>query len=214
MAHRLGGLYAVTPDREDTRGLLASVEEALAGGAALLQYRNKRATPALRLEQARALAALCRRYAVPLVINDDVDLALEVNAAGAHLGATDGSLTQARARLGPDRILGASCYAQLENAVHAQRAGVDYVAFGSFFSSTVKPDAVRAPLALLGEARRTLGVPVMAIGGITLERAGRLVAAGADGVAVISALFDAPDVRAAAAAFRSLFEAVHHEAQS
>lgn len=205
MKGRISGLYAVTPDSADTAALLARVEAALAGGARLLQYRNKTASAALRLTQGRALLALCREYQVPLIINDHLDLALALDAGGLHLGADDGALPEARRRLGNGKILGASCYRLLENALDAQEAGVDYVAFGGFFPSTVKPGAVRAPLGLLTDAKRRLTVPVVAIGGITPDNAPQLIGAGADCVAVISALFEASDVRAAARSFRALF---------
>ena len=205
MKRAVAGLYAVTPDVADTAGLLTAAEAALAGGARLLQYRNKSAGSALRLVQARALLALCRNYRVPLIINDHLDLALAAEAAGLHLGAEDGSLAAAREQLGPARILGASCYDRLELALEAERLGADYVAFGSFFPSSVKPGAARAPLALLREAKRRLSVPVVAIGGITPENAPQLIAAGADGVAVVSALFGADDVRRAARSFSALF---------
>ena len=205
MKRAVAGLYAVTPDLADTAGLLTAVESALAGGARLLQYRNKSASSPLRLVQARALLALCRNYRIPLIIDDHLDLALAVGAAGLHLGAEDASLAAARERLGPARILGASCYDQLELALEAERLGADYVAFGSFFPSSVKPGAVRAPLALLREAKRRLSVPVVAIGGITPENAPQLIAAGADGVAVVSALFGTDDVGIAARRFSTLF---------
>ena len=205
MNHEISGLYAVTPDSADTPGLLAAVEAALAGGARLLQYRNKSASPALRLLQGRALLALCREYQVPLIINDHLDLALALDADGLHLGAEDGSFTAARARLGPEKILGASCYGELERASEAERLGANYVAFGSFFPSSVKPGAVCAPLALLRNAKRRLSAPVVAIGGITPANAPQLIAAGADGVAVISALFGAGDVKRAARRFTALF---------
>ena len=205
MKHEVCGLYAVTPDVSDTPELLAAAEAALSGGVRLLQYRNKAASAALRLLQGRALLALCRDYQVPLIINDHLDLALALDADGLHLGAEDGSLTAARARLGPEKILGASCYDRLELAHEAERLGVDYVAFGSFFPSSVKPGAVCAPLALLGSAKRRLSTPVIAIGGITLDNAPQLIAAGADGVAVISALFGADDVNLAARRFSALF---------
>jgi thiamine-phosphate pyrophosphorylase len=202
----ISGLYAVTPDTTDTAGLLASVREALDGGARLLQYRNKAADAALRLEQGRALLVLCREYHVPLIINDHLDLALALDADGLHLGAEDGLLAEARARLGSGKILGASCYRSLPAATEAQRAGTDYVAFGGFFPSTVKPGmTMRTPLTLLQEAKQLLAVPVVAIGGITVDNAPQLAAAGADGVAVITALFGAPDVRAAARDFSALF---------
>jgi thiamine-phosphate pyrophosphorylase len=203
--HEVCGLYAVTPDVSDTPVLLAAAEAALGGGARLLQYRNKSASSALRLAQARALLALCRKFRVPLIINDHLDLALAVDADGLHLGAEDDSLTAARARLGPEKILGVSCYGELERAREAERLGADYVAFGSFFPSSVKPGAVCAPLALLRNAKRRLATPVMAIGGITVDNAPQLIAAGADGVAVISALFGADDVKLAARRFSALF---------
>ena len=205
VSHRISGLYAITPDIADTSELLAKVEAALAGGAGLLQYRNKSASPALKRAQARALLALAREHGIPLIINDHADLAAAVDADGLHLGGADGSLGAARARLGPDKIVGVSCYGDLENALQVADAGADYVAFGSFFPSSVKPDASPASLALLREARRRLALPVVAIGGITHDNAPQLIAAGADALAVISALFSAPDIRGAAQRFSALF---------
>lgn len=201
----LSGLYAVTPDLADTTDLLRRVGQALLGGLRLLQYRNKPAAAALRREQAGALLALCRAQGVPLVINDDLQLALEIGADGAHLGREDGDLAAARAALGPGKLLGISCYDDIGRAREAKRVGADYVAFGSFFASPTKPAAVRAPLTLLGAAKAELGLPVCAIGGITLQNAPQLIAAGADLLAVITDLFEAPDIRARAAAYTSLF---------
>ncbi len=205
MKPRVAGLYAVTPDIDDTPELLAKVEAALAGGARLLQYRNKAASPALRLVQGRALLALCREYQVPLIINDHLDLALALDADGLHVGADDGSAADARGQLGPDKILGVSCYGRIENALAATGAGATYVAFGGFFPSRVKPGTARTPIGLLREAKRELRLPVVAIGGITPENAPRLIEAGVDGVAVISALFGASDVELAAQRFCGLF---------
>lgn len=205
MTPRIRGLYAVTPDIADTAELLAKVDSALAGGARLLQYRNKAADAALRLEQAPALLSLCRKRRVPLIINDDLALATSLDADGLHLGAEDGPLAAARSTLGPGKLLGASCYNQIGNALNAARDGADYVTFGSFYPSSVKPGAVPAPLALLQEARRRVALPLVAIGGITLDNAPQLIAAGADSIAVISALFGAPDVRVAARRFAALF---------
>ena len=201
----LRGMYAVTPDLPDTTELLRRVGQALPGGVQLLQYRNKPAAAALRREQAGALLALCRAQGVPLVINDDLQLALEIGADGAHLGREDGDLATARAALGPGKLLGISCYDDIGRAREAKRVGADYVAFGSFFASPTKPAAVRAPLTLLGAAKAGLGLPVCAIGGITLQNAPQLIAAGADLLAVITDLFEAPDIRARAAAYTSLF---------
>lgn len=190
---RLRGLYAITPDPLD-RG---TVEQVLRAGPALLQYRRKRRDVA----EAREVVALGRRYGVPVIINDDVELALEVDAAGAHLGRADGDLAAARTRLG-GRILGASCYNDAQLARAAVRAGADYVAFGSVYPSPTKPHAVRAPLSLFAA---DLGVPLCAIGGITLENACPLIEAGADLLAVITDLFEAPDIPRRAAAYRKLF---------
>ena len=195
------GLYAITPDIADTAELARRVEQALKAGVALLQYRNKAISKDKRLLQARELAPLARGYGVPLIVNDDVEIALAVGANGAHLGRDDGDLAAARAQL-PGKILGTSCYADLDKAKAAVRAGADYVAFGSVFPSPTKPRAVRAPLSLFGH---DLGVPLCAIGGITIENAPQLVAAGASLLAVISDLFEAPDIAARAAQDRRLF---------
>lgn len=198
------GLYAITPDWQDTERLLEVTGAILAGGAVLLQYRNKAADAALAHTQASALLALCRRYQVPLLINDDVALAAAIGADGAHIGRDDGELASARARLGADAILGVSCYADLERARDAANGGADYVAFGAMFASPTKPHAPPAPMSLLGAAR-ALGKPVACIGGITAENGGALVAAGADLLAVISDLYEAAAPRERAAAYTALF---------
>ena len=204
---RLAGLYAITPDSADSEALLARARAALEhtrlGGWAALQYRNKAAGAAQRAAEARALRELCSARGVPLIINDDLELALAIRADGLHLGRDDGGIAAARARLG-GRLLGASCYDRIDLARAAVDAGADYVAFGSVYPSATKPDAVRAPLDLF-RAARALGVPLVAIGGITLDNAAELIGAGADCVAVISDLFDAPDIAARARAYASLF---------
>ncbi|MCX7673408.1 MAG: thiamine phosphate synthase [Thiobacillaceae bacterium] len=198
------GLYALTPDWDDTARLLAATEPILQAGCRWLQYRHKTAPAALRLAQARALRALTRRYGAHLIINDDVRLALAVGADGAHLGRDDGDLAAARMALGPSRVLGASCYQNLQLAHRAVAAGADYVAFGSVFPSTTKPQAAHAPLALIGQARRELPVAVVAIGGITLDNAAAVLAAGAHALAVIGAVYTARDPGAAAAGLLAL----------
>lgn len=203
------GLYAVTPDSADTPGLLRDVAAALEGGLALVQYRNKLADAPLRREQARALLSLCRSQGVPLIINDDLALALDIAADGVHLGREDcpqGGLETVRAALGPGRILGVSCYDEFDLAREAAAAGADYVAFGALFPSITKPDTVRAPLELLGRAKMELACPVAGIGGITLDNAPSAIAAGADLLAVVSDLFQSPDITARARAYRSLFK--------
>jgi thiamine-phosphate pyrophosphorylase len=199
------GLYAVTPDLADTTLLIDKAEIVLAAGARLLQYRNKGVADAARRAQAEALRDLCRRHGAMLIINDDVALACALDADGVHVGAEDAAISVARTQLGRDKIVGASCYADLDRARDAVAQGADYIAFGSFFVSSVKPGAVRAPLSLL-PAARALGLPVVAIGGITPDNAGELIAAGADAVAVISALFAAPDSAAATRKFCRLFQ--------
>ncbi|RPE75731.1 thiamine phosphate synthase [Vulcaniibacterium tengchongense] len=199
------GLYAITPDEPDTARLLARVEPVLAAGAAWLQYRNKRADAILRRAQAQALRPLCARHRVPLIVNDDWHLAAQVGADGAHLGEDDGELAAARRALGPQALLGASCYDRLDLAEAAVAAGADYVAFGAFFPSSTKPQQTRrATTRLLAEAA-ALGVPRVAIGGITPDNARPLVAAGADLIAAIGGVFDARDPAAAARAYRACF---------
>ena len=197
------GLYAISDGpRAD---LLDACAAALAGGATILQYRDKSSEHARRLDEARALQALCLRHRVPLIVNDDIALAAAVGAAGVHLGEDDAAIAEARARLGASAIIGVSCYDSLERARQFAALGADYLAFGAFFPSPTKPHARVAALQLLREAK-PLGLPLVAIGGITHDNASLLVEAGADAVAVISALFGAADVRAAALRFSALFD--------
>ncbi|MBT0959728.1 thiamine phosphate synthase [Denitromonas iodatirespirans] len=201
------GLYLVTPDWDDSARLMTAVEAALAGRPAMLQYRNKTADAPRRLAQALGLRAACRRAGVPFIVNDDLELALHVDADGVHLGRDDGALDAARERLGADRILGVTCYNELPRADMAVKLGADYVAFGAMYPSPTKPQAVAATPALLGAARARFGVSVAAIGGITADNAAPLIAAGADLLAVVSDVFMAADVTARAAAYRALFDA-------
>jgi thiamine-phosphate pyrophosphorylase len=194
------GLYAVTPDTGDSAWLSTRVEAILAGGARVVQYRNKTLGTQERLAQAHALRQLTRSRGVVLLVNDDVDLARQVDANGVHLGRDDATVRDARRVLGAERLIGVSCYDRIELAERALAEGADYVAFGSAFPSTTKPGAVHAPLTLYAEAKRRLRCPVVAIGGIRPDNAAALVRAGVDALAVISALFDAADPRAAAAA--------------
>ena len=199
------GLYLVTPNWTDTGRLLAATEAGLRGGAALVQYRNKDADAALRLEQATALLALCRRHGRPLVINDHLALCMRLDADGVHLGAADGSLALARQVLGPEKIVGASCYGELALARSAQEAGASYAAFGGFYPSPVKKyDFVTAP-AVLEQARAELALPLVVIGGMTPENAAPLVARGADMVAAITAVYANAAPEAAARRFKGVF---------
>lgn len=198
------GLYLITPDEADTRRLLARTKAVLLH-AALLQYRNKTADAALKREQLAELIPLCREHRVPLIVNDDLALTLSSGADGVHLGEHDGDARAARERLGPDALIGVSCYDDLLRARSAADAGASYIAFGAFFSSSTKPNARRASFALLSDSK-DLGLPRVAIGGITPDNARSLVEAGADMLAVISGVFDAPDPVAAARAYRQCFE--------
>lgn len=204
----LHGLYAVTPPMEDAKALAVRVEAAIAGGAALVQYRAKALDAGRALEQARLLAALCRARGAAFIVNDSVELALASNADGVHVGRDDTPVEAARKAM-PRAIIGVSCYAQPQDARAAAMAGADYVGIGSVFASPTKPCAARASLGDIAAARAAGAIPVAAIGGIDAGNVGRVVDAGADMAAVITALFDAPDIEAAARALSRPF----HEAR-
>lgn len=199
------GLYLVTPDWTDTERLLDATARALDGGAALVQYRNKTAPPALRREQASALLRLCRGHGRQFIVNDHVALAMEIDADGVHVGGTDAPVRAVRAALGPEKIVGASCYGELTLAEAAQDAGASYVAFGGFYPSVVKQYAVTTPPSIVELAKARLRVPVVVIGGMTVEHARPLVAYGADMVAAISSVYLAADVAGAVREFGGLF---------
>jgi thiamine-phosphate pyrophosphorylase len=199
------GLYAITPDETDTQRLYERVDPVLdAGGIALLQYRNKGADAALRLDQALMLRLLCECYGVPLIINDDIALSKAIAANGVHLGEHDGDIAAARATLDSKAIIGASCYDSLDRARSLAEAGADYLAFGVFFPSATKPDARCADLSLLREAKH-VGLPLVAIGGIRPQNVRTLRDAGADLIAVISGLWDEPNPVTAAQAYVTAF---------
>lgn len=196
------GLYVITDGpRPD---LLAVTRQALEGGAQLLQYRDKTREAVRRHEEALALKVLCAQFGVPMIVNDDVALAQAIGADGVHLGEDDGEITAARDALGARAIIGVSCYDTIERARALAAAGADYIAFGAFFTSPTKPHARRASPELLRQSA-ALGLPRVAIGGITPDNGGDLINAGADYLAVISAVFGADDVRAAARRFADLF---------
>jgi thiamine-phosphate pyrophosphorylase len=199
------GLYIVTPDWDDTDKMVAATEAALKGGVALVQYRHKTASPELRKEQASELLALCRKHNCPLVINDFIELCLELDADGIHVGGTDAPVAQVRAAIGPDKILGASCYGDLELAQKAHQAGASYVAFGGFYPSRVKKYEVSTPVDIITRAKQQLPVPVVVIGGMTQENSVPLIKAGTDMVAAISSVYMTDDPQAAARRFVQLF---------
>jgi thiamine-phosphate pyrophosphorylase len=206
MSKPVSGLYAVTPELHDSIALINKVDAALRGGASVIQYRNKSIADSLRRSQAGEIANLCRLRSALFIVNDSVALAREVDADGVHLGRDDGGVLAARTMLGPGKLIGVSCYNEIGRAREAVLQGADYVAFGSFFVSQTKPQALRAGAELLRIAASEISVPVVAIGGITEDNAAGLIAAGADAVAVVSALFDAVDVEAQARRFARLFQ--------
>jgi thiamine-phosphate pyrophosphorylase len=201
----LNGLYLVTPDCDDTALLCQQVKQAVQGGVSMVQYRHKTASEALRLEQASALLSICREADVPLLINDHIALALTLDADGVHVGQHDEAVAQARALLGAGKIIGASCYNRFELAEQAQAAGADYIAFGACYPSPTKPEAPRANAALFTLAKQSLSLPVVGIGGITLDNAPPLIDAGADALAVITDIFQAGDISARCRQYLPLF---------
>jgi thiamine-phosphate pyrophosphorylase len=201
----ISGIYAVTPETEDTTGLVAKVTAVLSGGVDVIQYRNKNSAWAMRREQCVELLACVRAFGGVLIVNDSSKLALEIGADGVHLGRDDESVEKARSCLGPNRIIGVSCYNELESARAAQAAGADYVAFGSFFPSPTKPAAVRASMSLLRSAKAELKLPVVSIGGINMANAAALIAAGADALAIISGLFHSNEIEKETRKYVQLF---------
>jgi len=202
------GLYAITHDvaQLSPEALCDQVVAAIDGGARIIQYRHKNPAATQREQQARALLDCCRNHAIPLVINDDAELAASIGADGVHLGQDDMTLQAARARLGEQAIIGTSCYNSIDLAIAAQKNGADYVAFGRFFASATKPQAIEADPALLLQAKELLTVPVVAIGGITPDNGRALVNAGADMLAAINGLFAQTDIRVAAQQYAQLFK--------
>ena len=204
---RLSGLYAITDAAlQQPEQLPERVARAIDGGARLVQYRDKSGDRAARLHQARVLAEVCRARGALLIINDDAQLAADSGADGVHLGRDDGDPTAARRRLGAGAIIGVSCYDQWPRALQAAEQGVDYIAFGRFFASRTKPQAVQASLDLIRRAKQQLALPVAAIGGITPHNGAQLVAAGADMLAVVQGVFAAADIGQAARAYAALFD--------
>ena len=201
----LSGLYVITDDKLSGIHLLEHVQQAIQGGAGIVQYRNKTKQTAIKEMTARSLLELCREHRVPLLINDDVELAANIGADGVHLGQTDTRLSDARQRLGAGAIIGITCHASLELATQAQQQGASYVAFGRFFSSQTKPDASPANIDLLRYAKKQLSIPICAIGGITTDNATTLIDAGADLLAVIHGVFGQDDIQKAAQSYAKLW---------
>jgi thiamine-phosphate pyrophosphorylase len=203
---RLHGLYAITDDELiSPKQFKTTIEQILQGGARIVQYRNKSDDKTLRQQQGIELRKLCNQYKALFIINDDIELATHVHADGVHLGRDDNSISEARKQLGDAAIIGASCYNRIDLAQQAQKAGADYIAFGSFFSSTVKPDACTANIKLLQLAKQHLSIPVCAIGGINIDNATQLVEGGVDMIAVITGLLAEKNITSAAQKLSALF---------
>ncbi|MBS0484621.1 MAG: thiamine phosphate synthase [Proteobacteria bacterium] len=206
---KINGLYAITPDLNHTGDLLDKTRQVLAGGAQLIQYRNKSADDALRKEQAGLLLQLCRQYRVPLIINDHIELAAALDADGVHVGRADGSIGDARRRLGRNKIVGASCYNSLDLALRAEESGADYIAFGAFFPSQTKMDTVPVSTRLVEQVKKKITVPVVGIGGIRLANAITVIQSGCDAIAVCNDLFATGNIKAQAKQYARLFTAHH-----
>jgi len=203
---RLQGLYVLTDEKlTPPEYLLQAVEQAITGGCRIIQYRDKTSSPEVRLEQARSLRALCSKHQSLLIINDDIGLAAAVEADGVHLGENDTDINIARSKLGK-RLIGISCYNNLQRAQQAERDGADYIAFGSFFNSSIKPNARTADIDILIKAKQSIDIPIVAIGGITLDNASLLIDAGADMLAVITDVFAKKDISRAANSYTHLFK--------
>ncbi|MBL8498800.1 thiamine phosphate synthase [Nitrosomonas sp. JL21] len=207
----IGGLYAITPDLMDTDALLSRTQQAIVGGARIVQYRNKLAHRSVLIEQARLLLQLCRDYQVPLIINDYVDMAADIDADGVHLGQDDTKINDAKKLLGQNKIIGVSCYNRLDLAIRAEREGASYVAFGACFPSLTKPDAVPVTLDIMDQASQSISIPMVAIGGIRLTNAKPLIENGCAAIAVCNELFFAKEIACTAAQFAQMFDETYSE---
>jgi len=204
--HKLSGLYVITDDKLSGPHLLEHVQQAIEGGARLVQYRNKTNQAAIKEMTARSLLELCRDHRVPLLINDDVELAVNIGADGVHLGQADIKLSEARRRLGAGAIIGITCHASLAFAIQAQQHGASYIAFGRFFASQTKPNASSANIELLQQAKQQLSIPLCAIGGINIDNATPLIDAGADLLAIIHGVFGQDNIQQAAQRYTKLWQ--------
>jgi thiamine-phosphate pyrophosphorylase len=205
----LKGLYGVT-DGSTGDELIEKAHKAILGGLSVLQYRDKTHDSTRRLNEALKLRELCCQHQVLFIINDDIELARHVYADGIHLGRDDISPMRARYRLGPEAIIGVSCYNQLGSAIEAEKQGADYVAFGACFPSSTKPEAVTVSTEILQQAKERLSVPVCAIGGITTENAQTLILNQVDMIAVINGLFASDDITATASQFSAMFASLKY----
>jgi thiamine-phosphate pyrophosphorylase len=199
------GLYAITPDMADLNTLIQKTQLAIEGGAFMVQYRSKIEDRDAKMQQCAAILRLCREYEIPCIVNDDVDMCRVLEADGVHLGEKDDNIAEVRHILGEDAIIGSSCYNQIERARQAQKEGASYVAFGAIFPTSTKPQAPRATLELLKEAKREIQIPIVAIGGITVNNAHDVTKTGIDAIAVITSLYEAKTIKETAETFSKMF---------
>ena len=199
------GLYAITPDTADLHTLIQKTQLAIEGGAFMVQYRSKIHDRDVKMQQCAAILRLCRDYKIPCIVNDDVDMCRILEADGVHLGEKDDNIAEVRRILGEDAIIGSSCYDQLNRAKQAQKEGASYVAFGAMFETSTKPNAPRATLELLREAKSQIQIPIVAIGGITVNNAHDVIKTGIDAIAVITSLYDAKTIKETAETFVKMF---------
>ena len=200
------GLYAITPDSADLNTLIQKTKSAIEGGAFMVQYRSKIQDRDVKMQQCATILRLCREYEIPCIVNDDVDMCRILEADGVHLGEKDDNIAEVRHMLGEDAIIGSSCYDQLDRAKSAQKEGASYVAFGAMFPTSTKPNAPRATLALLKEAKREIQIPIVAIGGITVNNAHDVIKTGIDAIAVINSLYEAKSIKETAETFAKMFQ--------
>ena len=199
------GLYAITPDSADLNTLIQKTQWAIEGGAFMVQYRSKILNRDVKMQQCDAILRLCREYEIPCIVNDDVDMCRILKADGVHLGEKDDNIAEVRHILGENAIIGSSCYHQLDRAKSAQKEGASYVAFGAMFPTSTKPNAPRATLELLREAKREIQIPIVAIGGITVNNAHDVIKTGIDAIAVITSLYEAKTIKETAETFAKMF---------
>ena len=199
------GLYAITPDSADLNTLIQKTQLAIEGGAFMVQYRSKIQDRDVKMQQCAAILRLCRDYKIPCIVNDEVDMCRILEADGVHLGEKDDNIAEVRRILGEDAIIGSSCYDQLNRAKQAQKEGASYVAFGAMFETSAKPNAPRATLELLREAKSQIQIPIVAIGGITVNNAHDVIKTGIDAIAVITSLYDAKTIKETAETFVKMF---------
>jgi len=199
------GLYAITPDMADSNTLIQKTQLAIEGGAFMVQYRSKIDDRDVKIQQCAAILRLCREYKIPCIVNDDVDMCRNLEADGVHLGEKDENIAEVRHILGEDAIIGSSCYDQLNRAKQDQEEGASYVVFGAMFETQSKPHAPRATLELLREAKSQIQIPIVAVGGITMNNAHDVIETGIDAIAVINSLFEAKTIKETAEIFFKMF---------